>query len=100
MVGGKDVIFFKEVYFEKYVKGINKKVWKKVNDVGYGCYFINEVGGQIIDDYLFINCLVGILIIDIILNDENCELFSFGLIWYIVNDNMDVIDCFIFKVVG
>ena len=92
MVGGKDATFFKEVYSEKYAKGINKKVWKKANDAGYGRYFINEVGGQITDDHLFINRLAGIPTIDIIPNDENCELSSFGPTWHTVNDNMDAID--------
>ena len=100
MVGGKDATFFKEVYSEKYAKGINKKVWKKANDAGYGRYFINEVGGQITDDHLFINRLAGIPTIDIIPNDENCELSSFGPTWHTVNDNMDAIDRSTLKAVG
>ena len=100
MVGAKDATFFKEVYSEKYAKGINKKVWKKANDAGYGRYFINEVGGQITDDHLFINRLAGIPTIDIIPNDENCELSSFGPTWHTVNDNMDVIDKSTLKAVG
>ena len=78
MVGGKDATFFKEVYSEKYAKGINKKVWKKANDAGYGRYFINEVGGQITDDHLS----------------------SFGPTWHTVNDNMDAIDRSTLKAVG
>lgn len=100
MVGGKDATFFKEVYSEKYAKGINKKVWKKANDAGYGRYFINEVGGQITDVHLFINRLAGIPTIDIIPNDENCELSSFGPTWHTVNDNMDAIDRSTLKAVG
>lgn len=100
MVGGKDATFFKEVYSEKFARGINKKVWKKANDAGYGRYFINETGGQITDDHLFINRLAGIPTIDIIPNDENCELSSFGPTWHTVNDNMDVIDKSTLKAVG
>ena len=100
MVGGKDATFFKEVYSEKFARGVNKKVWKKANDAGYGRYFINETGGQITDDHLFINRLAGIPTIDIIPNDENCELSSFGPTWHTVNDNMDVIDKSTLKAVG
>lgn len=100
MVGGKDATFLKESYSEKYARDINKKVWKAANNAGYGRYFINENGGYVTDDHLFVNEIARIKTIDIIPNDANCEQSSFGPTWHTVNDNMDVIDKSTLKAVG
>ena len=40
MVGGQQPTFYRESYSEKYAKDVNRKVWKKANELGYGKYFI------------------------------------------------------------
>lgn len=97
MVGGKDATFLKEYYSEQYAKGVNKKVWKKANDSGYGRYFVNETSGPVTDDHVFVNRIAGIPTIDIIPNDE---IHGFGPTWHTVNDNMDIIDRSTLKAVG
>ncbi|BDW75857.1 hypothetical protein BFINE_16520 [Bacteroides finegoldii DSM 17565] len=45
MVGGKNTVFLKESYSEKFAPDVNKKVWKAARKLGYGNLFINEDGG-------------------------------------------------------
>jgi len=92
MVGGKDATFFKEAYSSQHAAGVNSTVWKRANELGYGRYFINEDGGQVTDDHVFVNRIARIPSIDIIPNDENNEESSFGSFWHTLNDNMDIID--------
>ncbi len=97
MVGGKTATFLKEAYSEEYAKDINRKVWKKANDLGYGRYFVNERTGGVTDDHLFINQIARIKTIDIISYHEGG---SFDPTWHTVNDNMDNIDRNTLKAVG
>ncbi|MDR2860138.1 MAG: M28 family peptidase [Mediterranea sp.] len=100
MVGGKNTTFYKEIYSEEFAKGINTKIWKKANELGYKNYFVNKRGSQITDDHLFINRLAHIPCIDIIPYEEENELSVFGFSWHTINDNMDVIDKSTLKAVG
>lgn len=100
MVGGKDATFYKEKYSETYAKEVNKKVWAKANELGFGRYFINEKTGMITDDHLFINKIAQIPTIDIVPNQVESELSSFGDTWHTVNDNMSIIDRSTLKAVG
>lgn len=100
MVGGKNATFFKESYSIKFAPDVTKKVWKKANELGYGRFFINEDGGQITDDHVFINRIANIKTIDIVPNHPECEQSSFGPTWHTVNDNMDNIDRSTLKAVG
>ena len=97
MVGGKDATFYKEGYSEKYAKHINKKVWKKARELGYGKYFIDKETGYIIDDHWPVNEIARIPSIDIVPNDD---LTGFGEFWHTVNDTMDNIDRATLKAVG
>lgn len=99
MVGGKNTAFYREAYSEEYAKDVNKKVWKKANDLGYGRYFINEKAGRATDDHLFINEIAKIKTIDIIPYDDSNK-YSFTSTWHTVNDNMDAIDRSTLKAVG
>lgn len=66
MVGGKDVMFYYEGYLVCIVCFEMKKIWKKVYELGYGKYFVKEDGGEMVDDYIYVNKLVCILCVDII----------------------------------
>lgn len=97
MVGGKNTVFAKEAYSEKYASDINKKVWKAAQKVGYGKTFINEDGGGVTDDHLFINQIANIKTIDIVAFDPEG---GFTPTWHTVNDNMEHIDKNTLKAVG
>lgn len=100
MVGGKDATFYREVYSEEFARSINKKVWKRAKDLGYSAFFINEVGGGVTDDHLFVNRLARIPSIDIVPNIVNAKRSSFGDFWHTVNDDMSGIDKKTLKAVG
>ena len=100
MVGGENATFYRELYSEEYAKGINNKVFKKANQLGFGKYFIDQQGGWITDDHLFVNRIAKIPTIDIVPNQIESKLSSFGDTWHTVNDNMDHIDRNTLKAVG
>ena len=97
MVGGKNTVFLKESYSEKFAPDVNKKVWKAARKLGYGNLFINEDGGGVTDDHLFINRLARIKTIDIIASDLEG---GFTPTWHTLTDNMDHIDKNTLKAVG
>lgn len=100
MVGGKNATFYKEAYSEQYAPGVNKKVWKKANQLGYGRFFVDQNGGGTTDDHLYVNQIAQIKTIDIVPHHPECEASSFGPTWHTVNDNMDNIDRSTLKAVG
>lgn len=97
MVGGENSVFLKEGYSEEFAPDINKKVWKAAKNLGYGKTFIDENGGSVTDDHLFVNRLARIKTIDIIPYDAEGD---FTPTWHTVNDNMDHIDRNTLKAVG
>ncbi len=97
MVGGKTATFLREAYSERYARDVNKKVWKKANDLGYGRYFVNEKTGGVTDDHVYINQLAQIPTIDIV---SYYAEGSFDPTWHTVNDNMDNISRSTLKAVG
>lgn len=100
MVGGKEATFYREGFSNQYAKSVVNKVWNKANELGFGNYFINEDGGLVTDDHLYVNRIARIPSIDIIPNDENNKKSSFGSFWHTVDDNMDIIDKSTLKAVG
>ncbi len=100
MVGGKGATFYREIYSNQFAKSVVKKVWSKAEALGYGSYFINEDGGEITDDHLFVNRIAQIPSIDIIPTDRSSNEGGFGYFWHTVSDNMDVIDRSTLKAVG
>lgn len=100
MVGGKEATFYKEGYSEQYAKSVNKKVWNKAKELGFGNYFITDKQGYITDDHVPVNQIARIPSIDIISYDPDCELSNFGCFWHTVDDTMDNIDKNTLKAVG
>lgn len=98
MVGGKNPAFYQEGYSVESAKEVVDKVWQKASSLGYGAYFIPEVGGYVTDDHLFVNRIARIPSIDIIPTD--LENGGFGYFWHTMQDNMDVIDKNTLKAVG
>lgn len=97
MVGGKGATFYRELYSVKYARSVVNKVWKKAEESGYGAFFINEDGGGVTDDHLFVNRIARIPTIDIVPQDEE---YGFGSFWHTMGDTMDVIDKNTLKAVG
>lgn len=91
MVGAPDAKFYKEQYSLYYAGNIVEKVWKTAISSGFGNYFIDEQGGGITDDHLYVNKYAGIPTIDIIHFDPKSE-HGFGHYWHTVNDTMENID--------
>ncbi|MDR0745019.1 MAG: M28 family peptidase [Mediterranea sp.] len=100
MVGGKNATFYRECYSEEYARSINKKIWRKAEELGYSAFFIDERGSMITDDHLFVNRIARIPSIDIIPNIVGAKHSSFGDFWHTVNDDMGEIDKNTLKAVG
>ena len=91
MVGAPQATFYREQISDYYAKYVVDKVWEKAASLGYGRYFINQPGGSITDDHLYINQKAGIPSIDIIQYNPNTA-SGFGKYWHTVNDTMENID--------
>ncbi len=100
MVGAKGSTFFYEGYSNRTARSQMKKIWKKAHDLGYGQYFVQELGGEATDDHVYVHQLARIPCVDIINYDEHCEQSSFGPTWHTVNDTMEQIDRNTLKAVG
>lgn len=98
MVGGIDARFHREYYSRTSAPDIVDKVWNIAAHSGYGERFVNQDGGAIIDDHLFLN-KAGIPSIDII-ESMNAETRSFPSTWHTMADDMDSIDPMSLKAVG
>lgn len=99
MVGGKNATFFKEQQSIRAAAPIVEMVWSTARDLGYGKYFINATGGNIIDDHQYVISGRNIPCIDIINHDPESDK-SFPEYWHTVKDNMDNIDRATLKAVG
>jgi hypothetical protein len=90
MVGAKDAIFPIEGNSLRYAEPYVRKVWNKARALGHSKYFVNYLGGDLIDDHLFINRIIGIPTMNIV--HYNPAQGGFGDFWHTHDDNMDVID--------
>lgn len=99
MVGTKNATFFKEGTSMRYAAPIVDKVWTTARNLGYGKYFINATGGEIIDDHQYVISGRNIPCIDIINYDPESST-GFGSYWHTLNDNMSNINRETLKAVG
>lgn len=97
MVGGKGSQFYKEGYSEQYASSVNRKLWQAASDLGYGQFFVDQMGSQATDDHTFINQIANIPTADIIPYSEKG---AFTPVWHTLADNMDHIDKATLKAVG
>lgn len=98
MVGGKDAVFHREYFSERYAKGINDRVWAAARALGHDDRFVDMVGGAINDDHLNIQS-VGIPTIDII-ESYNPVTEGFNPTWHTLDDNLSNIDPTTMAIVG
>ena len=97
MVGGKGARFTFEDISLDYASGIVDKVWKAAAKNGFSGYFVNEKGGQVIDDHLFVNVHAKIPMVDVISFDAEGSYADFH---HTQKDNMDLISKETLKAVG
>jgi Iap family predicted aminopeptidase len=99
MVGPKNAVFAIEGNSWLYAQPYVKKVWNTAQKLGHGQNFVNYQGGQLVDDHLFINQIIGIPTLDIIHYDIR-QNTGFGEFWHTHKDNMETIDKKTLKAVG
>ena len=91
MVGGKGATFFREQSSEYYAGSVVSNVWSQAKSLGFGQYFVDQKGGAITDDHIYVNQLIGIPSIDIIQYDPNSK-SGFADYWHTTHDTMDNVD--------
>ncbi len=91
MVGAADAVFYREQISDYFASNIVNKVWNTASTLGFNRYFINERGGAVTDDHLYVNQIARIPSINIIHYNPHSET-GFGDFWHTINDTMDVID--------
>lgn len=91
MVGAKGATFYREQISEYYARNIVDKVWTIARNQGFERFFVNQAGGAITDDHVYVNQIAGIPSINIIQYDPQSAK-GFGAYWHTVNDNMSNID--------
>lgn len=99
LVGAPDSRFYREGISEKYAGHIIDKVWSRAAALGYADTFINQEGGYVTDDHLYVNHYLNIPCVDIINHDANSD-NGFGPYWHTMKDNMDWISSETLKIVG
>jgi hypothetical protein len=90
MVGGTQATFYREQASDYYAGSVVGEVWSQAKSLGFGQYFVDEKGGAITDDHIYVNKLIGIPCIDIIQYDPNTG--GFAKYWHTVNDTMENVD--------
>jgi len=88
MVGSPDATFYREYYSERYASSFVNEIWQTAARLGYGDLFINQGGGGITDDHVFINRMLHIPCVDIIDTRVDAE-GSFCPEWHTTRDTMD-----------
>lgn len=99
MVGAGGATFLKEYYSTVYAPDVVTKVWATAAQLGFSAYFINEEGGGVTDDHLYINRILSIPTIDIIHLDQSGQ-HSFFEHWHTQKDDMSSIDPKTLEAVG
>lgn len=90
MVGAPGARFTREYFSSVYAASFLDEVWGVAAQLGLQSYFVNENGGGVTDDHVFIN-KAGIPCIDIIDMPQGSSTGFFPQ-WHTVADDMSVID--------
>lgn len=99
IVGAPSSRFYREGISDHFAANIVDKVWAQAAKEGYANYFINEAGGMVTDDHLYVNQFLGLPCIDIINYDPSSP-NGFGPHHHTVKDDMDWISAATLKAVG
>ena len=96
MVGAKGATFRRDAISMQYASHVADKVWNMGIAMDYGNYFIKQELGGFTDDHVYVNQIAGIPMIDIC----NRSVRGFGTHWHTHNDNINIIDRNVMRVVG
>lgn len=99
MVGARGALFTKEAISRYFASAYVDQVWATADRAGFGTYFVNQNTGEVVDDHLYINQIVGIPTLDIIQHDPSTD-HGFGWYWHTHEDDLDIIDQATLKAVG
>ncbi|MEI6575739.1 MAG: M28 family peptidase [Bacteroidota bacterium] len=91
MVGAEGATFMKEQSSLIYAPDVVANVWSTAAQLGFSNYFIDENGGGVTDDHIYINRILNIPTIDIIHMDRTGQ-HSFFEYWHTTKDDMSHID--------
>ncbi len=98
MVGAADAVFMKEQISMHYAGQLVDYVWDKALDLGYGDLFLQQKGGLLTDDHLYVNRIAHIPCIDII--DYSDARGGFNATWHTHEDHINNISINTLKAVG
>ena len=99
MVGGSNATFFYEGYSQRTANKAMKKIWKAAQQLGYGRYFLQQDGGEVTDDHVFVHQYRQIPCVDIIDYNPNSGT-GFNPTWHTLDDTMEHIDKGTLQAVG
>ena len=88
MVGSANATFYREYYSERYANSFVNEIWQAAARLGYGDLFINQGGGGVTDDHVFVNRMLQIPCVDIIDTRTDTD-GTFCPEWHTTYDTMD-----------
>lgn len=88
MVGSANATFYREYFSERYASSFVNEIWQTAARLGYSDLFINQGGGGVTDDHVFVNRMLQIPCVDII-DTRNDSEGSFCPEWHTTYDTMD-----------
>ncbi len=88
MVGSPAATFYREYYSERYASSFVNEIWQTAARLGYGNIFIDQSGGGVTDDHVFINRMLNIPCVDIIDTRIDSD-GSFCPEWHTSRDTME-----------
>lgn len=90
MVGGTGARFHREALSTVQAPALVDRLWAIASAIGHGDTFVNEPGGALVDDHLYIY-RAGIPAIDIV-ESRNAVTGTFPPTWHTLDDNLSAID--------
>lgn len=88
MVGSANATFYREYYSERYAGSFVNEIWQNAALLGYGDLFINQGGGGVTDDHVFVNRMLQIPCVDIIDTRTDTD-GTFCPEWHTTHDTID-----------
>lgn len=88
MVGSANATFYREYYSERYASSFVNEIWQTAARLGYGDLFINQGGGGVTDDHVFVNRMLQIPCVDIIDTRTDTD-GTFCPEWHTTHDTID-----------
>ena len=89
MVGSPDATFYREFYSNRYASTIVNEIWSTAARLGYSQRFIDQDGGGVTDDHVFVNRMLNIPTVDIIDYRISADGTGFCPEWHTADDTME-----------